>query len=134
MGIFSELVAEKESVFIEGDNGFDLEVVGESDYQRHLKSICGGNLKQGSLKRTIAELHYEDKNPRDSEAIRVDVSGKTVGYLPIEEARLYRKKIEKTGYDEITVSCNAIIFGEKKVGLFRNTAIGVWLDLPIEKL
>ena len=126
--------SEKESVFIEGDNGFDLEVVGESDYQAHLKSICGGNLKQGSLKRAIAELHYEDKNPLDGEAIRVDVSGKTVGYLPIEEARLYRKKIKKTGYDEITVSCNAIIFGEKKEGFFGRAAIGVWLDLPIEKL
>lgn len=134
MEFLSHSNSEKESVFIEGDNGFDLEVVGESDYQAHLKSICGGNLKQGSLKRAIAELRYENKNPRDSEAIRVDVNGKTVGYLPIEEARLYRKKIEETGYDEITVSCNAIIFGEKKEGFFGSAAIGVWLDLPIEKL
>ena len=134
MGFLSNSNSETESVFIEGNSGFDLEVVGESDYQGHLKSICGGCLKQGSLKITIAELHYEDKNPCDSEAIRVEVNGKTVGYLPIEDARLYRKKIEKTGYEEITVSCNAIIFSEKKVGLFNKTVIGIWLDLPIEKL
>jgi len=134
MGLFSKLFGEKETVYIEGDGGFDLEVVGESNYQKHLKKLCGGYSKEGSKTEVIAKLIFENNNPHDNQAIRVDIEGKTVGYLSREDARIYRKRIRKAGYDEITILCNGKIFGGKKLGLLRKTNFGVWLDLPIEEL
>ena len=58
MGIFSKLFGEKETIYIEGDGGFDLEVVGESHYQRHLKKLCGGYSKEGSKTEVVAKLIF----------------------------------------------------------------------------
>ena len=134
MGFLTKLFGEKESVFIEGNGELELEVVGESHCQKHLKKVCGGYSKDGNRKQVIAELHYEDKNHYDNKAIRVDINGKTAGYLSREDARFYRKKIKKTGHEGIIVSCNAVIFGGKKIGLLKKTSFGVWIDLLIEKL
>jgi len=134
MGFFSRLFAEKEKVFIEGDGGFNQEVVGESHYQNQLKRISGGYTEKGSRKNVVADLYYEDDNPHDKKAIRVDVSGMTVGYLRKEDARLYRRRIKKTGHEGIIVSCNAVIVGGKKLGFLNKTSFGIWLDLPIEQL
>ncbi|MHC4856598.1 MAG: hypothetical protein ACYTBY_02125 [Planctomycetota bacterium] len=113
MGMFSEFFAEVEDVFIEGDGQYDLEVVGESHYQRHLN---------------------ENTNPHDKKAIRAVINGGTVGYLSRKDARLFRKRIEKVGFEGLVISCNAEILGGKRVGLFKKTDFGVWLDLPIKKL
>ena len=134
MGIFTKLYSEKEPVFVEGNGYFDLEVVGESHYQEHLESLCGGYSIKGSKQEVVAKLHYENCNTYDHNAIRVVVDGGTVGYLSREKARLYRKRIEKAGQDGIIVSCNAKIFGGKRVWLFKKTDFGIWIDLPIEKL
>jgi hypothetical protein len=111
-----------------------LEIVGESHYQRHLKKLSGGYSKDGSRTKVIAELHYENKNPHDNQAIRVDINRKTVGYLSREDARFYRKRIRKTGHEGIIIACNAVIVGGKKLGLLNKTNFGAWLDLPIEEL
>ena len=134
MGIFSEFFAEIEDVFIEGDGRYDLEVVGESHYQRHLKVLSGHCLKKGGDSELIAKLHYENTNPHDKKAIRVVINGRTVGYLSRKDARLFRKRIEKVGLEGLIISCNAEILGGKRVGLFKKTDFGVWLDLPIKKL
>jgi len=127
-------LAKKEKVFIEGDGGFDLEIVGESHYQKHLKKLCGGYSKEGSRKKATAELHYENNNPYDKQAIRIEINGKTVGYLTREDARFYRKRIRKIGHEGIVVTCNTVIVGGKDLGFFNKTNFGVWLDLPIEEL
>ncbi len=134
MGLISKILRGKEAVFLKGDGGFDLEIVGESNYVKNLKKICGGYSKDGSHKKDKAELHYENNNSYDKQAIRVDINGKTVGYLTPEDARLYRKKIKKTGHEGITILCNAVIVGGKKIGLFDKTDFSVWLDLPINSL
>ncbi len=134
MGVFTKLYAEGEPVFVEGDGHYDLEVVGESHYQKHLKLLCGGYSIKGSKKEVVANLHYENCNSYDYNAIRIVVNGGTVGYLSRENARLYRKRIEKAKQDGIIVSCNAKIFGGKRVWFFKKTDFGVWIDLPIEKL
>lgn len=134
MEISSKLYAEKEPVFVKGDGHYDLEVVGESHYQKHLESLCGGYSIKGSKQEVVAKLHYENCNTYDYNAIRVVVDGGTVGYLSHEMARLYRKRIEKAGQDGIIVSCKAKIFGGKRVWLLKKTDFGIWIDLPIEKL
>lgn len=134
MGIFPEFFTEIEDVFIEGDGRYDLEVVGESHYQRHLNVLSGRYSKKGGDSELIAKLHYENTNPHDKKAIRVVINGGTVGYLSRKDARLFRKRIEKVGLEGLVISCNVEIVGGKRVGLFKKTDFGVWLDLPIKNL
>jgi len=132
--VTSEFFPETEDVFIESDGHYELEVIEESQYQRHLKVLSERYSKNGGDRELIAKLHYENTNPHDKEAIRVVIDGRTVGYLSSKGARLFRKRIEKVRPEGIIISCNAEIVGGKRVGLFKKTDFGVWLDLPIRKL
>lgn len=114
-----------------GPGTFDFDIVGESKYQDALEAICGGRDRDGVEKRVEATLVLEDENPHDNKAVRVDVQGRTVGYLSREAARNYRKQIAKAGHPRLTAVCDAIIVGgwqrsKKDVGSF-----GVKLDLPV---
>ena len=134
MGMFSDFFAEVEDVFIEGDGQYDLEVVGESHHQRHLNVLSERYSKKVSDRELIAKLHYENTNPHDKKAIRVVIDGGTVGYLSHKDARLLRKRIEKVKPEGLIISCDAEIMGGKRVGFFKKTDFGVWLDLPIKEL
>ena len=134
MGIYSVFVAETEDVFIDGDGQYDLRVVEESHYQRHLNVLSGRYSKKGGDRELRAKLHYENTNPYDKKAIRVVIDGGTVGYLSREDARLFRESIEKVRPEGLIISCDAEIIGGKRVGIFKKTDFGVLLDLPIKKL
>jgi hypothetical protein len=108
MGMFSEFFAEVEDVFIEGDGQYDLEVVGESHYQRHLNVLSERYSKMGGDRELIAKLHYENTNPHDKKAIRAVINGGTVGYLSRKDARLFRKRIEKVGFEGLVIYNNYI--------------------------
>ena len=114
MGIFSEYVAEIEEVFIEGDGRFDLIADEVLNYQKHLHFLSMRWLRNESNGELIAKLHYENLNPKDDKAIRVVVNGGTVGYLSSEDARLFRERLEKAGWEGLVVSCQAIITGGKR--------------------
>ena len=134
MVIPTELYAEKEPDFVEGDGQYNLDVVRVSHCQKRLKSLCGGYSIKGSHREVVAKLHYENGNPDDSNAIRVVVNGGAVGYLSPEKASLYRKAIEAAGKEGIVVSCKARIAAGRRIWFFKKPEFGVWLDLPIEKL
>lgn len=76
--------------WIAGDGKYRLEVVGESNYQKALAKICGGQSEDGANLFVLAELVPEPDNPHDPRAVRVDIRGLTVGYLPRESAARYR--------------------------------------------
>lgn len=134
MRIFSEIVDEIEDIFIEGDGQFELEVVEESHYQRHLKVLSERYSAKCGDRELIAKLHYENTNAHDKKAIRVVIDGGTVGYLSPTDARLFRKRVEKVRPEGFIISCDAEILGGKRVGFFKKTEFSVWLDLPISKL
>lgn len=134
MGVYSEFEADIEEVFIEGDRRFDVGLVDSSNYQDYLGLLSRSASKQGIDAEFIAKLHYEYGNPSDDNAIRVVVSGKSVGYLSHEDSRRYRAKLKRVDMDGIIVSCKAIISGGKRVGIFRKSPFSVSLDLPITRL
>ncbi len=134
MGIYSDFKAGIEDVFVEGDRRFDIEIIGASDCQEYLGFLSRSYSKRGCDSELIAKLHYENGNPHDSNAIRVVVSGKAVGYLSHEDSRRYRARIEQAGVDGIIVSCKAIIVGGKRIGFFKKSDLNLHLDLPIAKL
>ena len=115
---------------IQGPGNYEIEVVGESHYQRALESICGGRTEYSAEKYVQATLVLEDQNPHDSQAVRVDVSEMTVGYLPRDTARSYRRRLREAGHPRLTGRCNAVIRGGWDRGPQDRGHFGVWLDLP----
>jgi len=114
MGLFTNILSRgigksktgeaKSTAFLPGPKTFSIGVVGESHYQSAVESICGGRTDQGHEKIVEAVLLHEDNNPYDSKAIRVDIQGNTVGYLSRENARQYRKRLEKAGHKGMTAN------------------------------
>jgi len=95
-----------------------------------LARICGGRDEESARKQVKAVLVLEDENPHDSKAVRVDIDGETVGYLPRREARQYRLRLKEAGYPELRGRCDAIIVGGWDRGGGDRGHFGVKLDLP----
>ena len=70
-------------------------VVGESHYQAVLKKAVGGRVAGPGFAgvRTTTTLIPEPGNPHDRHAVRVDVAGGTVGYLPRHHAVEYQEPL-----------------------------------------
>jgi HIRAN domain len=115
-----------------GPGTFEIEVVGESHYQGTLENICGGRSEDGANKIVEATIILESNNPHDNKAVRIDIDGQTVGYLPRESARVYRRKLKKAGYPLPTCTCFAVIRGGWDRGGDDRGYFGVRLDLPTE--
>jgi len=119
-----------DSVMIKGNGKYQLEVVGESFYQGALEEICGPRTDKGVEKDAIATMIWEDDNPKDPLAVRIDIDGKAVGYLSRPFARLVRETVAEHGYTGIPVCCNAIIRGGWDRGERGKGNYGVRLDFP----
>ncbi len=94
-----------------GDGRYRVEVVGESYYQEALEVICGGRTEDGADHNCIATLVPEPDNPRDRNAIRVDIDGRTVGYLPRFDAIGYRDGLMLAGIPLGALHCRAVVRG-----------------------
>jgi hypothetical protein len=93
------------------EESFDLPVVGESHYQEALEAICGKRSDNGEDRIVDASLVLEDSNPYDAQAVRVDIQGKTVGYLSREDARRFREHHVQAGEASGPITCKARIQG-----------------------
>ena len=98
---------EPESGTLSGPGTFKVEVVGESHYQEALERICGGRAEDSAEKPCRATLVLEDSNPYDRNAVRIDVDGTTVGYLPRDSAKVYRQRLKEAGRPRLCATCNA---------------------------
>lgn len=82
---YPELV-ERKAIFIRGGVGGFWDVVGESNYHQTIKAI-----PKAARENFWAELRPEPENPHDEMAIAVLYRGKTIGYLPRDDARLFHR-------------------------------------------
>lgn len=142
MGLFSWLLGERSQnknqdqkqnktlANLPGPGTYSADIVGESKHQSTLEAICGGRTDEGHEKVVVATLVHEDDNPYDKKAIRVDIGGRTVGYLSRENARQYRKRLKEAGHPGITATCSAMIVGGWDRGDGDTGHFGVKLDLP----
>lgn len=108
---------------------YAVEVVGESNYQRALEQICGGRSRDGVEKYVTAVLVLEDTNHYDENAVRVDISGSTVGYLSRHTAKAYRKQLATRATSSQSIECPALIRGGWDRGRNDKGHFGVRLDL-----
>ena len=112
-----------------GNGRFDVEVVGESHYQRNLTQICGKRKEHGENRIVDATIWLEDNNPYDDKAVRVTIGNLNVGHLNRMAAPVYRLRLIRDGHPLGVGMCKAKIKGGWKRGKDVGS-YGVWLDLP----
>lgn len=99
---------------------YQQEVVGESNYQRALRSLWNES-QNGPLD---ALLVHEDTNQYDSNAVAIKIANKKVGYLSSDDAVDFRERCEEEHVGPVS-SCKAKLFSKKG----KEGPIGVWLDI-----
>ncbi len=114
------------------DSMYDVEVVGESNYQSALDEIAGGKKPESQKIVTIARLRPEPTNRHDPNAVKVLIDSHLVGYIPRGEAAKLKNIIESMEDAGYALTCPAKIVGGWKRGLFGMDQgdYGVRLDLP----
>jgi hypothetical protein len=120
-----------EALRLPGPDLFSLEIVGESNYQSALDHLCGGRTHDGANLLMEATLVYEDTNPFDDQAIRIDIDGHTVGYLSRAHARQYRREMAAAGNSGRIATCAARIRGGWDRGPGDRGSYGVRLDVAV---
>lgn len=106
--------------------GEDLEVVGESQCQEHLRAICGGASAAKVRHKVIAVLVPEPDNAYDSNAISVQIDGGLVGYLPRDVAAEYLPGLNRlmAARDGLVALEGVVVGGGMND---RVASLGVWL-------
>ncbi|HDL17288.1 MAG TPA: hypothetical protein ENH27_05555 [Rhizobiales bacterium] len=115
MGIFSLLFSRRgkipTAVFLGGNNKHDVPVVGESHYQSELEWIAGGRTGDCVYHNCFAILIPDDANLYDDNAIRIEIDGKMVGYLPATGAPKFRAALKDLNLAGQATFCRAKIVG-----------------------
>ncbi len=140
MGIFTNLFSpkaqekassRKEILSLTGGLKFQLEVAETEQYQAALEALGGARVSRGISRFETAQLILDNKNPRDPNSIRVEIRGKQVGSLHLEDAIRYRHQLIVKGTPHAISQCQAVIRGGWISSDGRKGDYEVWLDLPI---
>lgn len=123
MGFFSRLFGTPDAKELAPGRGWTVAVVGESQYQAALAKQYRKHGGSGHDVKVKAVLITEADNNFDASAVRVEVSGMIVGYLPREAAKEYRSTI---GHD--SASCAAKIVGGHALGDGTTASFGIKLN------
>lgn len=117
-----------EATFVWPNPGqFNFAIVGESNYQHAINLIVSRQSEDRQIH--AAHLIPEDENEYDDKAIRVDIDGRTVGYLSRDSARSFRRRLSKNKLSGKTTGCRAVIIGGHTLPSGKTASYGVWLDL-----
>lgn len=87
------------------------QLVGEFYYQSAFKKLVGDHGDRGAHVECVAMLIPENTNRFDSQAIRIDIKGMTVGYFNRNDARRFRMRLNTKKLAGKITSCNAVIEG-----------------------
>ena len=82
-----------------------VDVVGESNYQEALAVVATMEPLPPAM------LVPEDDNRFDDQAVRVDIAGRTVGYLGRDDARSFRRRLARAKLAGCITSCEAEVRG-----------------------
>lgn len=138
MGLFASLFSSsvqekpsgrKETIVLTGLARFDQVIQGEERFQAALEAICGPRDARGVNRLETAWLILEDKNPRDMNAVRVEIRGQQVGYLTADIAVQFRKQLRAKNLRNAKGQCQAAIRGGWVSSDGRKGPYEVWLDI-----
>ena len=110
-----------------GSGRYDHNLVGVSRYLGNLAKVYGDR-QSDEGKVVDAVLILDNGNAKDSNAVRVEVQGHTVGYLPPDLARAYRRRLEEGAYLNARGICRAKITSRMYRSIGADYVIR--LDLP----
>jgi hypothetical protein len=106
------------------------QVAGEGHYQPALEAVAGGRGPEGTrLRYAVATLVREPDNPYDANAVRVDIRGHKVGYLPRNEASGYQALLQELESRAEQATCRARFKGGWLRGRDDQGSVGVELDI-----
>lgn len=106
------------------------EVVGEQSYQSALLRVAGGRTRDGPTKTLVtAQLVREPYNRYDRNAVRVDVGGTTVGYIPAKQAPRYHSVLGQLSACGTPATCRANLTGGWDRGPDDRGSVGIVLDV-----
>lgn len=108
------------------DNHMRMSVVGESFYQDAIIKVSGAPASGEFRHECTACLVPEPTNPHDKFAVRVEIDGTHVGYLPRGSARRYHRRLVALLADGGTSTCFAFV--GRRDG--ENPNLGVSLRVP----
>lgn len=112
------------------EGSYPMEVVGVSHYQRVLANLCGGHNRHGHELACRAVLIPEPSNPHDSNAHKVMIEGRLVGYVPREHAVRFAAAAEAAGQAGATIAVNAVVRGGWRTNQYDEGHFGVRLSAP----
>jgi hypothetical protein len=102
-------------------------VAGESHYQEALRELTGTDGSEQVRREAEAVLVPEPGNPHDPNAVRVEIDGRLVGYLPRGAAVAYGPMLQAVIARGRAAACEAMIAGRGGEG---PANLGVFLKLP----
>lgn len=111
------------------DNHMRLTVVGESFYQANLAKCSAAPARGEHRYECTACLVPEPTNPHDRFAVRVEIDGWHVGYLPRGSARRFHRRLAAMLADGQPTMCVAFV-GRRAEG--ENPNLGVSLRIPYD--
>ena len=122
--------ATRSKVFFAWGRLYDFDVVGESNYQNNLSTLCGSKNEKSKFMEEVACLQREPNNRHDPNAVVVRIKGMVVAYLSRSDAKTFTNALKNNGIEEesfIFIRA-AIVGGWKRGGSIGN--FGVKLDMP----
>jgi hypothetical protein len=116
-----------------------MEIVGEKKYQKGIRKVIfykelvdkdDLTFKWENLK---VDLILEDDNKYDlGNAVRVEMDHTTVGYLARDDAKEYRKQLQKLGITNEVCTCKAAVYG-KRPDFGKPMFFGFWLFIELNR-
>lgn len=122
------------------ENKFFIDLQGESNYQGNIRKVIMADIMvekddmEYRDEKLIAHLILEDKNQYDpGNAVRVDIEGRTVGYLSRVDASKYRRGLVKKDLTGVVGECRAMVAGKREDD-GKKMNFGVWLSIDLKDL
>jgi len=134
MGLFDWLFGSKQAATratVLGSGYYDHDIVGEANYQDALNDICGGKTDDGHEHECMALLIEEPTNQYDRNAVKVTISGQTVGYLSRGDAVAYKRALAAAGLSGKAAQVDAVIVGGWERGRRGSGHYGVKIDMEM---
>lgn len=113
---------------ITGLKSFPLDVVGESHYQDALRQIAGGYRRDSQTLAVTAAIALDPDNQFDPHAVRVEIDGQTVGFIPAKQAHRVGGFMRDQGVDSAGVE--AQVRGGWRTNQYDQGHFGVRLKMP----
>lgn len=122
--------ATRSKVFFAWGRMYDFDVVGESNYQNNLSTLCGSKNEKSKFMEEVACLQREPNNRHDPNAVVVRIKGMVVAYLSRSDAKTFTNALKNNGIEEDSfIFIRAAIVGGWKRGNSVGN-FGVKLDMP----